>query len=222
MIPGDAATLTYTVTVDGVLTAATVSVTVIAPDGASTTPSVANPSTGVYTATVAVTQPGTWSYLWTATGAATDAESGTFLVDPAFLTASITSLVTLEEFTARLGLTPSEDQVRRIVSLLDRASNRVRSYGRSSWTRLTAPGIARDIALDLAERSWNNPRGLTSQSTGSVSESYGGGTDGLLASEIADLRRARGSQVGSIGLKAELGTHVLTRHRGYQWEDLPC
>lgn len=78
---GDGVALTFTVTVGGVLTDATVAVTVTDPSGTTSTPSVVNASTGVYTAAVAATAAGTWLYRWTATGDATSAEEGTFIVE---------------------------------------------------------------------------------------------------------------------------------------------
>jgi hypothetical protein len=78
---GDGVALTFTVTVADVLTAATVALVVTDPDGSTSNPSVATPSTGVYTAAVAPALAGTWLYKWTATGAATTSEDGWFIVE---------------------------------------------------------------------------------------------------------------------------------------------
>lgn len=85
---GDVATLTYALTVADVLTDATVALTVTAPDGTSTTPTPTHPGLGTYTADILITQPGTWTYRWAATGAATDTETGRFIAGttPALLT----------------------------------------------------------------------------------------------------------------------------------------
>lgn len=78
---GDGVSLSFTVTLGGVLTNATVTLTVTDPAGTVTTPAVANPSVGVYTSAVAPGTAGTWLYRWTATGAATSAEDGVFIVE---------------------------------------------------------------------------------------------------------------------------------------------
>src|SRR5262249_51567503 len=68
------ATLTNVFKVNGVPTdATTVTLTVTDPAGAVTTPAVTHPSTGTYTANVACTVVGIWSYLWGGTGTALDA-----------------------------------------------------------------------------------------------------------------------------------------------------
>jgi hypothetical protein len=85
---GDSVSLKFTVKVKdpvtGVetLTNATVTLTLTAPDGTHPAASITNQSTGVYTAPVAPDQAGEWIYRWTATGAATTAEDGSFLVEP--------------------------------------------------------------------------------------------------------------------------------------------
>lgn len=60
----------------------TVSMTVYAPDGTSTTPGLTHASTGVYTTTVTVDQDGTWEYVSTSTGAAAGAGRERFYVAP--------------------------------------------------------------------------------------------------------------------------------------------
>lgn len=54
----------------------TVVLTVKSPSGVTSTPSVTNTSTGVYTATFSLTAPGRWSYEWQATGAIEVATDG--------------------------------------------------------------------------------------------------------------------------------------------------
>lgn len=75
---GDQALLQHEVRVSGALTNATVVLSVTAPDGTATTPSVSHPSTGTYTATVSVDQAGPWEYTWTMSGAVIDVASGMF------------------------------------------------------------------------------------------------------------------------------------------------
>ena len=143
------------------------------------------------------------------------------LSDPTFL-------VSLADLIARLGTfppSPTAAQTARANALLRRASARVRAYGKSTWNAATAPALAKEIALDLAERTWNNPRSdLTSQSTGSVSESYAAGSADLTAAEISDLRRLAGGRksINSTLLQPDLRTAVLfPRHRRLD-EDWPC
>ena len=78
---GDSVKLTFQVLVDGTPTSATVALTVTKPDGTVLTPGPVEAPTGFYTAVVAPDAAGQWVWRWTATGAATTAEDGTFTVD---------------------------------------------------------------------------------------------------------------------------------------------
>lgn len=77
---GDVVTFDFEVRVDNVLTNATVTLTVTLPDGTTTSPSVSSTGTGKYTASYLTTQNGRHTYRWSATGAATAADSGVFWV----------------------------------------------------------------------------------------------------------------------------------------------
>lgn len=77
---GDVATLTYTLTVAGAPTDATVTLNVTAPDGTVSTPAVTHTGLGLYEADIPATQAGRWYYTWTASGAATDVENGAYSV----------------------------------------------------------------------------------------------------------------------------------------------
>lgn len=77
---GKVGRFTYALTVAGTPTNATVALTVTAPDGATSTPAVANPTTGNYTADLLLDQVGAWTYEWAASGAVTDTEIGEFEV----------------------------------------------------------------------------------------------------------------------------------------------
>lgn len=103
---GSAPKLTYTLTVDSVPTNATVVCTVTDPAGTITTPVVANPSTGTYTTTIPVALAGMWVYRFTATGAATDAEDGTFYVEA---NAAADLYATVAEIQARFGIPVGTD-----------------------------------------------------------------------------------------------------------------
>jgi hypothetical protein len=79
---GDEVLLTWPLTdTDGTpQDATTVVLTVTAPDGTISTPTVAHPSTGTYTATVTPGSAGMWGFRWQATGSGVAAEDGAFLV----------------------------------------------------------------------------------------------------------------------------------------------
>lgn len=80
---GDAPILTWRVYSDADKTTpadATVTLTVKAPDGTTTTPSVTHSATGVYSVTVSMTASGPWLYRWQATGAVQAADEGRILV----------------------------------------------------------------------------------------------------------------------------------------------
>jgi len=79
------ATLTNTFTVGGTpMDPTTVTLTITDPTGAQTTPIPSRVTAGVWTANVASTIAGIWTYLWEGTGTASDAIAGTWTVsDPA-------------------------------------------------------------------------------------------------------------------------------------------
>lgn len=105
---GDLVSLSTTVKDDtGTLTNATMAIAVTKPDGTAASPSApTNTSTGAYKATVAVDQAGTWTFVWTASGAVTAVEPGQFTVR-----AQTVYVASLEEFKAQLNRTDSADDV---------------------------------------------------------------------------------------------------------------
>jgi hypothetical protein len=102
---GDAVPLVYTISA-----AATVTLTITAPDGTITTPT---PTAGgappavTYTHNQAATQAGTWLYRFVATGAVTDAEEGSFYVVAA---ASARVYTSREEVKGRLSIPSAKTQ----------------------------------------------------------------------------------------------------------------
>lgn len=101
------ATLTNTFEVNGTPTDPnTVTLTVTDPTGAQTTPSATKTSTGVYTANIACTAAGVWSFLWEGTGTASDAIAGTWTVQPV---TSNQLYCTVEELKSRLNITDAQD-----------------------------------------------------------------------------------------------------------------
>lgn len=97
----DVVPLEWTVAVDDVPTNATVVLTVTAPDGTASTPTVSNPATGEYAASFTVTRHGVWTYRWVATGAVTAADSGSVEVGAGYCT--------LTQLKASLGI-PAADE----------------------------------------------------------------------------------------------------------------
>lgn len=104
---GDTVPLQHRVYSAGVLAAATVALTVYAPDGTTTTPSVTTSSTGVYNAVVPTDQVGLWFYVWSVSGAAPDDEGyGQFTVD------TVAPLAYTSLYTVRLALGVNNDTSR--------------------------------------------------------------------------------------------------------------
>jgi hypothetical protein len=102
---GDAVPLTYTLSA-----AATVTLTVTAPDGTTSNPTLTeggSPPAVTYTAAVAATQAGVWLYAFAATGAVTDAEDGSFFVNA---DADARVYATRPELKQRMGI-PAADVV---------------------------------------------------------------------------------------------------------------
>jgi hypothetical protein len=105
--PDEFATLQNIFKVSGVPTDPTVvTLTITDPTGAQTTPSTTHVSTGTFTANVACTIAGVWTYLWEGTGVATDAVAGTWTVGP---TALNQNYCTVEELKSRLGIPDASD-----------------------------------------------------------------------------------------------------------------
>jgi hypothetical protein len=78
---GDAVAVQHRVYSGGTLTAATVTLTVTAPDGTVTTPTITTSATGVYNASIPTDQTGVWAYVWSVSGAVpADVTTGTFTV----------------------------------------------------------------------------------------------------------------------------------------------
>ena len=80
-----------------------VTLTLIAPDGTTTTPSVTHVSTGVYTCTATASMAGRYLGQWSSSGANAGGEPQAFWVLPA------TPIVTVAEFKRHLGVVLTED-----------------------------------------------------------------------------------------------------------------
>lgn len=131
---GDDVTITTSFSVNGALVdPASVALSVTAPDGDVSTPSVAHPSVGQFEAVVLATAAGRWRYTWTTTGPA-GIEHGLFDVEanpppPGRLD----PLATPDDLADRLGRDLTEAEARKAPSLLADASALVRAYTRQNF-----------------------------------------------------------------------------------------
>lgn len=128
---GDSVKLTFLVRVDGILTNATVTLVVTAPDGTTSNPSISNPATGTYTASVAPAQAGQWTYKWGATGAATTSEDGIFIVEPNI---SGTLYTTVSEVRQQLGDSNDQEDAGHLEASIRAVSRAIDQWcGRRFW-----------------------------------------------------------------------------------------
>lgn len=147
--PGAAelATLSNTFAVDGVATdPTTVTLVVTDPTGDATTYTQAGgdfthtPATGLYSIDIACTEAGTWAYVWTGTGAASDVQAGTWNVTSA---PAADLYCTPEQLKSGSGVTDNNDDreildaCRSVSRWIDGHCNRV--FARRSLTWLVEP-----------------------------------------------------------------------------------
>src|SRR5215471_5715920 len=129
------ATLQNIFKVNGVPTdPTTVTLTITDPTGAVTTPSVTHSGTGTYTANIACTVVGIWTYLWEGTGTASDAVAGTWTVTTVALNQRYCSV---EELKSRLGITDTADDL-ELQLAVEAASRSVDEVTRRYFWRGTA------------------------------------------------------------------------------------
>lgn len=142
---GDAVALTWAVRVAGVLTNATVVLTITNPAGVASTPTVTNPSTGNYAASFTATLNGLHHWRWVATGAVTNAESGTFTVGEGYCS--------LEDLKTRLGIDDTDDDV-QLQQAIDAASQAIDNHTGTTFaagtatTRLFRPYTGYEVWVD--------------------------------------------------------------------------
>jgi hypothetical protein len=150
--PNEYATLQNIFKVNGVPTdPTTVTLTVTDPTGAVTTPSATHVTTGTWTANVACTIAGVWTYLWEGTGTASDAVAGTWTVGT---TALGQNYCTVEELKSRLGISDSTDdfELGLAAAGASRAIDEItgRYFWRGTGTRTYIPeSISRQSLDDL-------------------------------------------------------------------------
>jgi hypothetical protein len=118
----------------GVLTNATVALTVTDPAGATTTPTVTNTSTGQYDASFTLNLAGLWSWVWSVSGAVVDvATDNVFAASPAAPT-----YASMAEFKAYIGLTDTVDDAKLQDALVSASRGIEHFCGRAFWPSLTA------------------------------------------------------------------------------------
>jgi hypothetical protein len=145
---GDSVKLTFSVSVNGTATDATVALVVTKPDGTPATASVVHPGPpGAYEAVVSPDQPGLWVWRWTATGAATTAEDGSFVVD-ANVGANL--YVSVAELLDQFGATTADVDPARMEQECKAASRAVDKWCRRRFWQNTAP-VARRFVADTCE-----------------------------------------------------------------------
>jgi hypothetical protein len=171
------ATLTNVFKVNGVATdPTTVTLTITDPTGAATTPSTTHVSTGTFSANVACTIIGIWTYLWEGTGTATDAVAGTWTVGTVSLNQRYASV---EELKSRLGITDTADDF-ELGLAVEAASRQVdeicgRYFWRGTATRTYVPeSVARQTLDDLVAVTALN---VDRDGDGTFEESWVQGTD---------------------------------------------
>lgn len=183
LLVGDIATVRYTLKVNGVLTDADVAPSATAPDGTISTPTLTHVSTGVWDADIPATQSGRWAYTFTASGAASDVESGTFRV---LSSSSSTPLASPEDVVALYQPlnTLEAGQVDRYLRL---ASNKLLLKIPSVSARMIAGTLDADLVTDIVAsmvvRAFRNPAGLKQHSIGPEAATY----DDRAASGFIDL-----------------------------------
>lgn len=112
---------------DGTLTNATVTVVVTKPDGTTSSPAVANTSTGIYDASFTADTVGVWRWEWTVSGTVVDVDYGqVYVADPAPGT-----YATLPQLRARINAT-SGDRDEALQSALSAAA---RAFDRDTGRR---------------------------------------------------------------------------------------
>jgi len=130
-----------------------VTLTVTDPAGVTSSPSITHVNgTGLYTAQVACTLTGIWTYLWEGTGTASDAQAGTWTVTTVQLNQRYCSV---EELKSRLNISDTADDF-EIILAVDAASRSIdevtgRYFWRGTDTRTYVPqSIYRQDIDDLA------------------------------------------------------------------------
>jgi hypothetical protein len=119
------------------LVAATVVLTVTDPAGVESTPTPANPSTGVYRATITLSAAGRWRWRWDVTGTVVDVAHGEVrAADPA-----LGDLASTADVEALLGRALTDPEKLRVGGLLSSASTKLRAYCRRSFSEVAGDSV---------------------------------------------------------------------------------
>ena len=134
----------------GTLTNATVTLTVTAPDGTTSTPDITNSATGTYQAQVTADQAGVWLAAWAASGTIVDATQVTWDVrDPA--PPAYTDLTTVKSMLGKVTSDDRDDLIMQAIvaaaRMIDRRCGRQFYAERTTSTRVFRP---------LGRVSWDN------------------------------------------------------------------
>lgn len=135
----------------GALTSATVTITLTAPDGTSSSPDIANPSTGIYRASPTVDQLGLWVGAWTTSGTVVTVTPFSFSVGPA----TVTEYTTAAVVKGMIGKTTADDRDDLIIQAIAAASRMIdQRCGRRFYADATATArtfIAHDRHLSVGD-----------------------------------------------------------------------
>lgn len=157
---GDGVPLEYRAYVDGVLTDATVVLTIVDPAGDSTTPALVHDSVGVYEYVVPTSDPvtdvGPWLWSWNVTGELTDVETGSFFV--AVAGAPVYSSLAKLKRRKKIAVDDTTDDD-NLLDDLETASRmvEVKCGGRQFWLSAEASGLEynwRHNAERLGDGRW--------------------------------------------------------------------
>lgn len=132
---GDQVDVGYLATVDGVLTDATLTLTVTDPTGTPTTPSVTHASTGNYQSSFTVSAAGVWFWYWTASGAVVDVTPPESVLAANPGPPTYASLV---ELKAYLGITDTTEDPQLLDSLITASRGIEHICGRRFYPDLAA------------------------------------------------------------------------------------
>lgn len=146
---GDTQEVTYSVYLDGVLTNATVTLTVTNPNGVETTPAVTNDGTGLYSSSFLLSLAGLWTWVWEASGTVVDIEVGQVTV--ADVGEAPTNYITLEEVKYAVGEV-SDGAVGRDRLLMRAISAASRGVDRTTHRRFWADATATTRRYDIRSR----------------------------------------------------------------------
>ncbi len=151
---GDQIDVRYLAYVDGVLTNATLVLTVTDPSGAVTTPSVGHTATGTYDGSFTISSAGVWFWYWTASGAVVDVTPPESVLAA---TPGPVTYATLTELKAYLGITDTTSDAQLTDSLVTASRAIEHMCSRRFWPDQTATARLyepRDRCVVMVDDFW--------------------------------------------------------------------